>query len=148
MVYTKLTETAMKIAFDAHKDQKDKAGLPYFHHPMHIAEKFEDEKTVAAALLHDVIEDTDMTFEDLKKQNIPDDIIDALKLLTHIKTIPYDNYIKAIKFNDIARRVKIEDLKHNLDTTRLKTTNPNYMADEKIQKRIAKYKKALDYLSH
>lgn len=146
MIYTDLTETAMKIAFEAHRNQKDKAGLPYFHHPMHIADKFDDEKLIATALLHDVVEDTEITFDDLRAQNIPDDVICALKLLTHDKNTSYDDYIKNIQSNEIARQVKIEDLRHNLDTTRMRNVDSDDMSKEKTKKRIAKYRKSLAYL--
>lgn len=63
MIYTKLTKLAMQISFDAHKDQKDKSGLPYIFHPFHLAEQMADEVTTCVALLHDVVEDTDITFE-------------------------------------------------------------------------------------
>ena len=119
MLYTPLTEKAMKIAFSAHIEQTDKAGLPYFHHPMHIAEKFNDEQLIATALLHDVIEDTDITIDDLRKNNIPEEILTALTLLTHDKSKNYMEYIHEIKNNDIARQVKIEDLRHNLDERQL-----------------------------
>ena len=89
MLYTPLTEKAMKIAFSAHIEQTDKAGLPYFHHPMHIAEKFNDEHLIATALLHDVIEDTDITIDDLRKNNIPEEILTALTLLTRDKSKNY-----------------------------------------------------------
>ena len=83
MIYTALTKKAMRIAFDAHKDQVDKAGLPYIFHPCHLAEQMEDEVSVCAALLHDVVEDSSMTFDDLAVQGIPTAVIDVLKLLTH-----------------------------------------------------------------
>ena len=83
MIYTALTKKAMRIAFDAHKDQVDKAGLPYIFHPYHLAEQMDDEVSVCAALLHDVVEDSSMTFDDLAVQGIPTAVIDVLKLLTH-----------------------------------------------------------------
>ena len=67
MIYTKLTKLAMKIAFEAHKDQTDKTGLPYIYHPAHLAEQMTEESTTCVALLHDVIEDTDMTSEQLRE---------------------------------------------------------------------------------
>lgn len=147
MIYTPLTENAMKIAFDAHKDQKDKSGLPYFHHPMHLAEQFNDEKLVATAMLHDIVEDTSITFEDLKKANIPDDVLSALKLLTHENHQNYDEYIKKIANNEIARKVKMADLQHNMDETRLRPDNCTNAYDaEKIKKRRDKYKAAYTFL--
>ena len=68
MIYTALTKKAMRIAFEAHKEQTDKAGLPYIYHPIHLAEQMTNETTTCIALLHDVIEDPDMTFEQLQAE--------------------------------------------------------------------------------
>ena len=141
MVYTTLTKKAMKISFKAHKNQTDKNGMPYIFHPIHLAEQMTDEKTICVALLHDVVEDTDITFEELEHEGFSEDIIDALKLMTHDDSVPYMDYVKEIKTNRIATTVKIADLKHNSDLTRL-----DYV-DEKAMKRVEKYKKAIDILT-
>ena len=141
MLYTKLTKKAMKIAFEAHKNQTDKNGIPYIYHPIHLAEQMADEKTICVALLHDVVEDTDITFEQLVREGFPDDIIEALKLLTHDDSIQYMDYVKEIKSNPIAAAVKLADLKHNSDLTRLD------VIDEKAINRAEKYKKAIRLLS-
>lgn len=119
MIYTKLTKTALKICFNAHKEQVDKSGIPYVFHPFHIAEQMTDEYSTAAALLHDVIEDSNITFDELKIYGIPDNVIDAIKLLTYNNNMPYLEYIKKIKDNQTAKEVKLADLKHNIDFTRL-----------------------------
>ena len=80
MIYTLLTKKAMKIAYDAHKGQFDKNGIPYIYHPIHLAEQMDDENTTCVALLHDVVEDTAITFEDLEKEGFTDKILEALKL--------------------------------------------------------------------
>lgn len=131
----------MKIAFEAHKNQTDKNGIPYIYHPIHLAEQMADEKTICVALLHDVVEDTDITFEQLVREGFPDDIIEALKLLTHDDSIQYVDYVKEIKSNPIAAAVKLADLKHNSDLTRLD------VIDEKAINRAEKYKKAIRLLS-
>ena len=131
----------MKIAFEAHKNQTDKNGIPYIYHPIHLAEQMADEKTICVALLHDVVEDTDITFEQLVREGFPDDIIEALKLLTHDDSIQYMDYVKEIKSNPIAAAVKLADLKHNSDLTRLD------VIDEKAINRAEKYKKAIRLLS-
>ena len=118
MINTKLTRKAMVVAYNAHMNQFDKAGVPYIYHPIHLAEQMETETECIVALLHDVVEDTDITFKDLEKE-FPKDSIEALKLLTHDKKVDYMEYIKAIKKNDIAKKVKIADLIHNSDETRL-----------------------------
>lgn len=142
MIYTELTKKAMKLCFEAHKNQVDKTGLPYVFHPFHLAEQMNDENTVVCALLHDVVEDTNYTFKDLKNMGFPNVIIDALKLLTHSEDIPYLDYIERLKDNKIARQVKIEDLKHNSDLSRLNTITENDL------RRKQKYQKALEYLNN
>ena len=140
MIYTDLTKQAMKIAFEAHKDQVDKSGMPYIYHPIHLAEQMDDEYSTCVALLHDTVEDTDMTFEKIAEYGFPTDVIDALKLLTHDDSVPYMEYVKEIKDNQIAKKVKLADLSHNSDLTRL-----NFI-DDKANKRIEKYKKAIELL--
>ena len=140
MIYTKLTKLAMQISFDAHKEQKDKSGLPYIFHPFHLAEQMTDEVTTCVALLHDVVEDTDMTFEKLLKLGFTVEIVDALKLLTHDDSVPYMDYVKEIAKNSVAKAVKLADLAHNSDLTRLD------VVDEKALKRAEKYKQAIELL--
>ena len=121
MLYTKLTTKAMKIAYRKHHGTVDKAGLPYIFHPYHLAEQMgDDEYAICTALLHDVVEDTDMTFEKLEQEGFPEEVITALKCLTHEEGVPYlGAYIERIKANPLARKVKLADLEHNLDSTRL-----------------------------
>ena len=122
MIYTNLTKKALKICFNAHINQVDKTGLPYVFHPFHLAEQMNSEDEVCVALLHDTVEDTDITFEDLINEGFNDNIISALKLLTHNDDTPYMDYIYKIKTNPIARKVKLADLYHNSDLTRLDLT--------------------------
>jgi (p)ppGpp synthase/HD superfamily hydrolase len=140
MIYTPLTKKAMKFAYQAHQGQTDKSGLPYIYHPMHIAEQMEDESTTVCALLHDVVEDTHYTLEDLIKQGYPSEIIEALSLLTHNKDISYMDYVRKIKSNKIASTVKLADLQHNSDLSRLE------VIDDDALKRIEKYRKAMQIL--
>lgn len=141
MLYTELTKKAMKIAFEAHKDQVDKSGMPYIYHPIHLAEQMDDEYSTCAALLHDTVEDTDMTFEKLAECGFPNNVIEALKLLTHYDSVPYMDYVKKIKQNSIAKKVKLADLKHNSDLTRLD------VVDEKARSRVKKYENAIRVLT-
>ena len=140
MIYTNLTKQALKLCFEAHKEQKDKSGMPYVFHPFHLAEQMTDEATTVVALLHDVVEDTNTTFEDLEKQGFCEEIITALKLLTHNDDTPYMDYVAEIKSNKIAIAVKLADLRHNSDLTRLD------VVDEKALKRKEKYEKAIKFL--
>ena len=117
MIYTELTKKAMSIAYNAHHGQVDKAGVPYVFHPLHLAESMEDEVSCCAALLHDVVEDTDITLEELAQQ-FPKEVIEVLSLLTHDPDVNYFDYVRAIRNNPIAKRVKLADLAHNSDTSR------------------------------
>ena len=74
MIYTALTKKAMKVAYEAHHGQTDRSGVPYIFHPFHVAEQMDDELSVCAALLHDGVEDTEITFEDLEK-DFPDAVV-------------------------------------------------------------------------
>lgn len=118
MIYTKMTNKAIMLMFEAHKEQLDKSGLPYVFHPWHVAESMQDEKRCTVALLHDIIEDTDVTLDILKKNNFPDDVIEAINVLTKKDDEDYAEYIRKIAENELAIDVKIADLKHNLDKSR------------------------------
>lgn len=117
MIYTELTNKAMKIAYAAHHGQVDKAGLPYIFHPIHLAEQMDDEVSCCAALLHDVVEDTDVTMDELA-QEFPEKVIAVLRLLTHEEGVPYIDYVRNIKANPIAVKIKLADIAHNSDQTR------------------------------
>ena len=131
--YTSLTKKAMMICFETHKNQKDKSGMPYVFHPFHLAEQMETEDEICTALLHDVA-------EDLEREGFSADTIEALRLLTHEKSVPYMDYIAALKGNPIARKVKLADLAHNSDIGRLA------IVMDKDLKRMEKYQKARNLL--
>jgi (p)ppGpp synthase/HD superfamily hydrolase len=135
-----MTKLAINLLFEAHKDQKDKSGLPYVFHPFHVAEQMDDEDSTIVALLHDLLEDTSYTVEDLKKIGFNNKVCDAIILMTHDDNVTYLDYVKKIKNNEIARKVKIADLKHNSDLTRLD------IITEYDLERKAKYAKALEIL--
>jgi (p)ppGpp synthase/HD superfamily hydrolase len=142
MIYTEQTKKAMRIAYDAHKEQTDKTGVPYIFHPYHLAEQMADETSVCAALLHDVAEDTAVTFANMAAQGISADVIDALKILTHDANVSYFDYIQQIKDsgNQTAVNVKLADLLHNSDVSRVDN------ADEKMKARWEKYRAAITQL--
>lgn len=130
----------MKLCFEQHLHQVDKAGIPYPFHPFHVAEAMTDEYSTCVALLHDIVEDTDTTLEQLRDLGFPEEIISAIKLMSHQESMPYFEYIEKVKENPIARKVKISDLQHNSDLSRF---------DEITQKdldRVEKYKTALSML--
>lgn len=141
MIYTEMTKKALRLSFDAHKDQLDKSGMPYVYHPFHLAEQMESEETVTVALLHDVVEDTDYTIEDIIAMGFPKSVTDALTLMTHDKTVPYMDYVAKIKTNPIAKAVKLADLRHNSYTSRLD------IVDEKTKNRLEKYADAIQLLT-
>ena len=97
MIYTDLIKKAMILSYEAHRGQYDKGGLPYIFHPFHLAEQMSTEETVVIALLHDVIEDTEYTIQDIADMGFPQVVLDALMCLTHDKAVPYMDYISKIK---------------------------------------------------
>lgn len=136
-----LYETALKIATAAHKGQKDKAGAAYINHPLFVSSLVGTNEEKAAALLHDVLEDTEQTQSDLLEAGIPEDVVQAVVILTKRKDVDYCDYLRSVKNNEIARKVKIADLTHNMDISRI--SNPTTTDFE----RVGKYKKAYDYLN-
>ena len=129
----------MQIAYQAHHGQVDKSEVPYIFHPFHLAEQMDTEEECIVALLHDTVEDTYVTIEQLEKE-FSSNIIQAIKLLTHDKSVDYLEYVANLKDNPIARKVKLADLRHNSDPTRMR--NPT----EKDRLRQEKYKKAIEIL--
>lgn len=136
MIYTDLTTRAMSICFQAHKEQRDKGGMPYVFHPFHLAEQMSTEEEICTALLHDVIEDTAWTLERLAAQGFPGPVLDALALMTHKDGTPYLEYVRKLSVNPVAARVKLADLRHNSTAARLKTIT------QKDTQRLRKYLKA------
>lgn len=140
MIYTEMTKMVLKLCFEAHKEQIDKSGMPYVFHPFHLAEQMQDEESTIVALLHDVIEDTDYTLDDLRKMGFGDSVLAAINLMTHEDGVPYMDYVKKIKANPIAKTVKLADLRHNSDMTRLEVVTP------RDQERAEKYLAAIKLL--
>ena len=122
MVYTELTNKALRFAYNAHHGQLDYNGIPYIFHPLHLAEQMDDEISTCAALLHDVVEDTSVTFDDLRRE-FPEEVVAIVRLLTHDDTAEncnqdYFSYLLPIKANPIAKKIKLADIAHNSDQTR------------------------------
>ena len=138
MIYTEMTMRAMKLAYTAHHGQTDHSGLPYILHPVHLAEQMPDEVSCAAALLHDVVEDTFVTLEMLQAE-FPPEVTDAVALLTHEKGVDYLDYVRALKHNPVAVRVKLADLDHNTDASRLIGAN---VPPERVEYFRQKYARA------
>ena len=138
MIYTELTIKAMNLAYAAHHGQFDKGGVPYIFHPIHLAETMDDEFSTCVALLHDTVEDTDVTLEQLAME-FPQEIVEAVDLLTHREGVEYFDYVRAIKANPVAVKVKLADLAHNGDPKRI----CNQGNAEKRREKYAKAKKIL-----
>ena len=142
MIYTEMTKKAIRLMFDLHKEQTDKSGLPYVFHPWHVAESMDDEIAATVALLHDAVEDTDLTLEDVREAGFPEAVVAALGCMTHDDSVDYMDYVRALAPNAVARKVKLADLRHNADITRLDTPT------EKDLARREKYLKAIELLEN
>lgn len=139
MIYSQMVKKACNIMFDAHRDDMDKGGYPYVFHPFFLATQMPDEVSTCVALLHDVVEDHGdrYSFEDLRAAGFPDAVLDAVRLLTHEKDVPYMQYIQRIGTNPVATRVKLADLRHNLDVSR---------GDGRLPRKYDLYVQAVAYL--
>lgn len=142
MIETEKTKLALSIATKAHEGQVDKGGLPYILHPIHLAKEMDEEDACIVALLHDVVEDSPVTFEDLSPHFSPT-ILKALRLLTHREDEAYADYIKRLKTNPLAKKVKLADLRHNGNEERLAKA---HISPEKRKSLTEKYQKAMDTL--
>jgi len=135
-------ERAIQIAVEAHSGAKDRGGKAYILHPISVMMRCETDEEKIVAILHDVVEDTDWTFEALRDEEFSETIIEALKTVTkHSEDEDYDEFIQRSLTNDIGRKVKIADLRENLDVTRIGELG------KKDIERINKYKRALKTLS-
>lgn len=138
-----LLEKAITVALEAHEGVLDKSGQPYILHPLHLMMQMETEEAQITAVLHDVVEDSDMTLEDLAGLGFPATVIEALALLTHDKeSVAYAEYIAGINGNTLARQIKLADLEHNMDSRRLPVP-----LSERDWERLQKYRVAWEALS-
>lgn len=135
-----LLEKALQIATDAHLYQVDKAGVPYIFHPIRISNRCSTDDERIVALLHDTIEDTEVTAEYLLMEGFPRNIVDAILSVTRNEDENYEDFIKRSRLNPIGRQVKLHDLEDNMDITRLNELT------EKDLYRLNKYIKAYKYL--
>lgn len=135
-----LYRRAVEIATQVHRGQVDKGGKPYIEHPLTVAEQMTGTKQKIVAVLHDVMEDGDVTADDLLAEGFEKELVDAVCILTHTREIPvsYKDYIRQVKANPIARAVKIADLCHNLDLSRIPhPTDYDYERCERYKKALA-----------
>lgn len=136
---SELLKKAEAFATIMHEGQVDRGGAAYIEHPRAVAAKLSDETEKVTAWLHDVVEDTDATVEQIRELFGPE-VADSVAVLTHKKGVPYFDYIREIKKNPIARNVKMADLSHNMDVSRLP------IITDADWGRVKKYKKAYDIL--
>lgn len=135
------SEKAYEIAKKAHLGQIDKAGEDYIKHPEKVASFVKTDEEKAVAYLHDVIEDTELTLEDLNEYGFSKEVIEAVDIITKKRGEDYQSYLNLVKKNKLARAVKLADLRHNSDLTRLINIT------EKDIERKEKYQKAIDFLN-
>ena len=112
-------EDAVSIAAIAHRGQKDKAGAPYLLHPLRMMLRMSSEDAMMAAVLHDVVEDTDWTLEQLHERGFSDEVLEAVKCLTHNEGESYEEFIERVGRNHLAEEVKIADLEDNMNIQRI-----------------------------
>jgi len=141
MDYKKALEVARKVATKAHEGQADKVGMPYIQHPMAVCELVDGEQEKIVALLHDVVEDTGVTLNDLRNHGFDDEIIAAVEAITKRKGEEFEKYLQRVKANEIALAVKFADIQHNMSPDRYEKLPP-----ETKERLVAKYNHALAYL--
>lgn len=136
-------ELAISVALNAHKGQLDKGGHPYILHPLAVMNRVESMEEKIVAVLHDVIEDTEVTLEQLRELGFSEEIIKAISLLTRSKEDSYEKFIEKTTTNAIARNVKIADIQENMNLSRIKNpTEHDYMRLEKYRKAIERLEKS------
>jgi (p)ppGpp synthase/HD superfamily hydrolase len=133
---------AIAIAIKAHAGQVDKAGQPYILHLLRVMLKFESEDERIVAVMHDVVEDSEVTFYNLNKEGFSGKVVEAIECLTKRKNEDYESFIMRLSKNSIAKKIKIEDIRDNLDLNRL------HKITEKDLQRIDKYHRALQLLTN
>ncbi|KJH70281.1 HD domain-containing protein [Aliterella atlantica] len=133
---------AIRVATSAHENQVDKGGKPYIEHPLRVMKQMTTDTARIVAVLHDVIEDSDYSLDDLVAAGFSKEVVEAVEALTKQKGEPYKKYLRRIKTNPIAIAVKLADLQDNMDLTRLPTIT------EKDIERQEKYFKAVDILKN
>ena len=133
---------ALKVAVNAHEGQKDESGEDYILHPLTVMTYCKTTPQKVTAILHDIVEDTDVTLEDLKNEGFPPEIIDAVDAMTHRPDEPNNDYWQRVSENEIAAVVKLADIKHNTLPERLNDLSP-----EREEWLTKKYKKAVEYIT-
>lgn len=136
-----MLEQAIAVALEAHRGQKDRAGKPYILHPLRVMCRVQTDAEKMAAVLHDVVEDSELTLEDLRARGFPEEVIEAVDCLTKREGEPYEQLIRRAGGNRIAKRVKLADLEDNMDVRRSGSLS------EKDLERFNKYRRGWQILS-
>lgn len=139
MIYTNPIIECLRFVEEVHHGQYDKLGVPYLLHPVAVAEQMTTENEILVALLHDVVEDTSVTLDDLRDRGYSDEVVAAVDILTRRSGEPYSTYIERVSTNELARRIKLADLQHNLQPDRVKLLGNDTL--------VKRYEKALRQLS-
>ena len=134
-------DRAIELAKQHHEGQTDKAGKPYIEHPLRVMNQVESEEEKIVAVLHDIVEDTDISLDDLRSEGFSEEVVSAVECLTKQDGENYDSYIERISFNPLAVKIKLADLEDNRDLTRLPEVT------DKDLERVEKYDKALEKLT-
>ena len=134
-------DRAIELAKQHHEGQTDKAGKPYIEHPLRVMNQVESEEEKIVAVLHDIVEDTDISLDDLRSEGFSEEVVSAVECLSKQDGENYDSYIERISFNPLAVKIKLADLEDNRDLTRLPEVT------DKDLERIEKYDKALEKLT-
>ena len=132
-------EDAIALAVEAHRGQKDRVGQPYILHPLRVMFRLSwdaPEAARIAAVLHDVVEDTSYTLQDLKQRGYSDEVLAAVDLLSRRPQDSYEQFIERILPNPIARMVKRADLEDNMELRRVPAVTA------KDLERLARYRAA------
>lgn len=141
-----LLERALQIAVHAHAGQKDKSGEAYIFHPIRVMARCTSRDAQIVALLHDTVEDTDLTIDQLRAEGFPENILQTLQLVTHDDGVPYDAYIDALLHDPVAVEVKIADLEDNSDIRRLHEIGPNEV--QRLQKYLRTHRRLKAHRTH
>jgi (p)ppGpp synthase/HD superfamily hydrolase len=137
-----LLEKAIRVALQVHSGQQDRYGRPYILHPLYVMLQMDTETEMMAAVLHDVIEDSDTTLQDLRDDGFPEEVVEAVSLMTHDKEQQsYESYVRELRPHPVARKIKLADLRHNMDIRRMDRVRERDLA------RLEKYRNAWEILT-
>ncbi|WP_238396940.1 GTP pyrophosphokinase [Pseudomonas putida] len=136
MTTSNLIDMGLEWALKAYRGKVDKGGKPYILHPLRLMARLDDPISQLVALLHDVIEDSPITGDELREAGFPESVVSTVEVLTRRQGETYEAFIDRIRTNPLARKVKLLDIEDNLNLLRLSAVT------DKDLKRVAKYHRA------